>query len=67
MVQDLYDLLEERYTLKPTIITSQLPLTNWSEVITDPVAYDAIVDRLIHSAMKLELKGDSYRKKQGQQ
>jgi len=66
MIQDLYDLLEERYQNKSTLITSQLPLTNWKEVIDDPVALEAIVDRLIHGCLKLELKGESYRKKRGQ-
>jgi DNA replication protein DnaC len=64
-IQDLYDLMEERYAQKSTIFTSQLPLENWREVISDEVAYDAIMDRLVHSAMRLELSGDSYRKKQG--
>lgn len=63
--QDLYDILEERYQDKSTIITSQLPITNWSEVITDTVALEAIVDRLIHGALKLEMKGESYRKNRG--
>ena len=65
-IQDLYDLMEERYNQKSTIFTSQLPLENWKEVITDEVAYDAIMDRLVHTAIKLELRGDSYRKSQGQ-
>ena len=64
-VQDLYDLLEERYQKGSTIITSQLPMANWREVITDEVSYEAIMDRLVHGAVKLELKGESYRKKQG--
>ena len=63
LVQDLYDILEERYQNRSTIITSQLPLTNWKEVIQDPVALEAILDRLIHGAVKIELKGESYRKK----
>lgn len=65
--QDTYDILEERYRQKPTIITSQLPLENWTEVITDEVAYEAIMDRLIHTDMKIELKGDSYRRILGRQ
>ncbi len=63
--QDLYDILEERYQSKSTVITSQLPLENWKEVIDDPVALEAIMDRLIHGAFKLEIEGDSYRKKRG--
>lgn len=61
--QDLYDIMEERYQTKSTIITSQLPITNWNEVIEDPVALEAIIDRLIHGAITLDLKGESYRKK----
>jgi DNA replication protein DnaC len=64
-IQDLYDILEERYQNKTTIITSQLPLENWKEVIDDAVALEAIMDRLIHGAVKMELKGESYRKKRG--
>lgn len=63
-IQDLYDLLEERYQSGATIITSQLPLPNWKEVIDDDVAYEAIMDRLTHGALKIEIKGESYRKKQ---
>lgn len=62
-VQDLYDIMEERYQSKATIITSQLPIANWSEVIEDPVAMEAIVDRLVHGAIALDLKGESYRKR----
>lgn len=64
-IQDLYDILEERYQNKSTVITSQLPLENWKEVIDDPVAFEAIMDRLVNSSIKLILKGESYRKKRG--
>jgi DNA replication protein DnaC len=64
-IQDLYDVLEERYQNKSTMITSQLPLTNWKEVIDDEVALEAIMDRLIHGAIKIEIKGESYRKIRG--
>lgn len=64
MVQDLYDLLEERYLKKSTIITSQLTVSNWKEVITDPVVFEAIVDRVAHG-YKIEITGDSYRKRRG--
>jgi len=63
MIQDLYDILEERYQSKSTLITSQLPIENWKEVIEDPVALEAIVDRLIHGSVTLTLEGESYRKK----
>jgi len=64
--QDLYDILEERYQSKSTAITSQLPITNWKEVIEDPIALEAIVDRLIHGAVNITLEGESYRKRRGQ-
>jgi DNA replication protein DnaC len=64
-VQDIYDVLEERYQSKSTIVTSQLPLNHWKEVIEDAVALEAILDRLIHGAVKIELDGESYRKKRG--
>jgi DNA replication protein DnaC len=65
-VQDLYDILEERFSTKSTIITSQIPLENWREVIEDPVALEAILDRLIHGAVRLKLEGESMRKKRVQ-
>jgi len=64
-IQDLYDILEERYQTKATMITSQLPLENWKEVIDDVVALEAIMDRLIHGSFKIEIKGESYRKTRG--
>ncbi|MBU0506103.1 IS21-like element helper ATPase IstB [bacterium] len=60
--QDLCELLEERAHNKSTIITTQLPLSHWKEVISDPVIADAIIDRLIHSSIKVEISGESYRK-----
>jgi DNA replication protein DnaC len=62
LAQDLYDILEERYMKRATIITSQLPLENWKEVITDEVVFEAVVDRVAHG-QKVELTGPSYRKK----
>jgi len=67
VIQDLYDILEERYQKYPTVITTQLPLINWKEVIDDPVALEAIVDRLIHGAIQIDLTGESYRKKIGKE
>jgi len=60
--QDLCELLEERSMNKSTIITTQLPVDHWSEVISDPIIADAIIDRLIHSAITLNITGESYRK-----
>lgn len=60
--QDLCEIIEDRSIGKSIIITTQLPLSNWNEVISDPVIADAIIDRLIHTSITIEIKGDSYRK-----
>jgi DNA replication protein DnaC len=65
-VQDLFDILEERLATRSTIITSQILLENWKEVIEDPVALEAILDRLIHGAVRFKLEGESMRKKRVQ-
>ena len=59
---DLLEILEERYGRRSTIITSQLPITAWHEVIGDPTYADAILDRLVHNAHRLDLDGDSMRR-----
>ena len=61
-IQDFYDVLEERYQKKSTIVTSQLPISNWKEVIDDEVSLEAILDRLVYG-QRLEITGESYRKK----
>ncbi len=62
IVQDLHDLLEERQE-KCTMITSQLPLKNWGEIIEDELALDTVVDKLKHGTLHIEIQGESYRKK----
>jgi DNA replication protein DnaC len=59
---DLLELLDDRYGRCSTIVTSQLPVPKWHEWIGDPTLADAILDRLVHNAYKLELKGPSRRK-----
>ena len=59
---DLLEILEERYGRRSTIITSQLPISVWHEVIGDPTYADAILDRLVHNAHRLDLTGDSMRR-----
>lgn len=59
--QDLCEILEERSIGKAVVFTTQLPLAHWSEVIADPVIADAIRDRLEHSALTLNITGESYR------
>jgi len=62
--RDLLEILDDRYKQHSTIITSQLPITHWHEHLNDATLADAILDRLIHNAIRLDLKGDSLRKKQ---
>ncbi|MFL5269071.1 MAG: ATP-binding protein, partial [Stellaceae bacterium] len=59
---DLLEITEERYGRGATLITSQLPVDRWHNVIGDPTLADAILDRIIHNAYRLQLKGDSLRK-----
>ncbi|MBX3245772.1 MAG: IS21-like element helper ATPase IstB [Myxococcales bacterium] len=59
---DLLEVLEDRYGRSSTIVTSQLPVAKWHEWIGDATAADAILDRLVHNAYKLDLKGPSRRK-----
>jgi len=61
--RDLLEILDDRHQNASTIITSQLPLKHWHDFIGDPTLADAILDRLIHNAHKIELKGESMRKK----
>ena len=56
---DLLEILEERYGRRSTVVTSQLPLSAWHEVIGDPTYADAILDRLVHNAHRIELTGES--------
>ena len=62
--RDLLEMLDDRYQRKSTIITSQLPTTHWHEHLNDATLADAILDRLLHNSVKIELKGDSLRKNQ---
>lgn len=60
---DLMEIIEDRHNLRSTFITSQLPLENWHEIIGDPTLADAIMDRLVHTAHRIILSGESMRKK----
>ncbi len=65
IVQDLHDILEERQE-KCTLITSQLPLKNWNEIIDDELALDTVVDKLQHGSLHINIEGDTYRKKKNE-
>ena len=60
---DLLEILEDRHGLHSTLVTSQVPVKHWHEVVDDPTLADAILDRLVHNAYKLVLDGESMRKK----
>ncbi|WP_223428437.1 IS21-like element helper ATPase IstB [Tateyamaria pelophila] len=64
--RDLMEIVEDRYGNGSTLITSQLPLSTWHEVIGEPTFADAILDRLVHNAYRLELDGQSFRKQDAQ-
>ena len=64
---DLLEILEERYGRRSTAITSQLPVDRWHEIIGDPTYADAILDRLVHNAHRIELTGESMRRPRGNQ
>ncbi len=62
----LMEIIEDRHMKGSTIITSQLPIKHWHEVIGESTIADAILDRLVHSAHKIELNGESLRKKRSE-
>jgi DNA replication protein DnaC len=64
--RDLMEIVEDRYGNGSTLITSQLPLSTWHEVIGEPTFADAILDRLVHNAYRLKLDGQSFRKQDAQ-
>jgi len=64
--RDLMEVIDERYGRKATIVTSQLPIDTWHDMIGDPTFADAILDRLVHNAHKFALDGPSMRKRSSQ-
>jgi DNA replication protein DnaC len=63
--RDLLEILDDRYEKKSTLITSQLPVEKWHRYLEDPTLADAILDRVVHNAYRIELKGESMRKRKG--
>lgn len=61
--RDLLEILDDRYDKKSTLITSQLPVEQWHAYLGDPTLADAILDRLVHNSYRLNLTGESMRKK----
>ena len=60
---DLMEIIEDRHSKQATIVASQLPVSTWYDIIPDSTIADAILDRIIHTAIRIELKGESLRKK----
>jgi DNA replication protein DnaC len=60
--RDLLEIIEDRYDRRSTLVTSQLPVKHWHDILAEPTLADAILDRLVHNAYKIELKGESMRK-----
>jgi DNA replication protein DnaC len=61
--RDVLEIFDDRYQTRSTILTSQLPVASWHAQIGDPTIADSILDRLVHQAHRIELKGESLRKK----
>jgi len=59
---DLLEVIEDRHGLRSTIVTSQLPISAWHEYLGEPTVADAVLDRLLNNAHRLELRGESLRK-----
>ncbi|VUX54864.1 Putative insertion sequence ATP-binding protein y4pL (fragment) [uncultured Woeseiaceae bacterium] len=63
MRRDLLEILDDRHGQKSTLVTSQLPVDTWHDYLGEPTLADAILDRLVHNAYRIKLKGESMRKK----
>lgn len=63
--RDFLEICEDRYQIRSTILTSQLPVAQWHTQIGDPTLADSILDRLVHNAHRVEMQGESMRKKRG--
>jgi DNA replication protein DnaC len=60
--RDLLEILDDRYASRATVVTSQLPVEHWHEALGDPTLAEAILDRLVHNAHRIQLQGKSMRK-----
>jgi DNA replication protein DnaC len=60
--RDLFEIFDDRYDRHSTLVATQVPVENWHETIGDPTIADALLDRLVHNAHKIRLKGESMRK-----
>ena len=60
--RDLLEIIDDRVQRRTTVVSSQLPVDKWHELVADPTVADAILDRLVHGAYRFELTGESQRK-----
>ena len=60
---DVMDVVDDRAGMRSTIVASQLPVSKWHHLVGDPSIADALLDRLLHKAVRIELKGESLRKR----
>jgi hypothetical protein len=65
--REFLEILDDRHGQGSTLMTSQFPVSAWHEAIPDPTVADALLDRLIHNAYRIELKGDSLRKRRSRE
>ncbi len=65
--RDFLEICEDRYQMRSTVLTSQLPVAQWHAQIGDPTLADSILDRLVHHAHRIEMQGESMRKKRGKE
>jgi DNA replication protein DnaC len=61
--RDLMEVIDDRHQRASTILATQIPIENWHDTIGDPTYADAILDRLVHNAYRIELRGDSMRRR----
>lgn len=60
--RDFWEICEDRYETRSLTLTSQMPVSKWHEQIADPTLADGILDRIVHNAQRIEMKGDSKRR-----
>ena len=61
--REVWEICEDRYQTRSTVLTPQLPVSRWHEQISDPTIVDGILDRLVHNAHRIEMRGESTRKR----
>jgi DNA replication protein DnaC len=64
--QDVLEIVEDRHGARSTVVTRQLPVENWHDYVAHPTIADAVLDRLVHNANRLAMKGPSRRKEKAQ-